>query len=143
MVGIILYTSWNPSSNAFFNEDTNIPIEIEVDFPESIVSRAIEFCYGKIDGIQGFEDELIEFAEKYSIKGLKEACFESYETQDVTIENICPLASAAFKYNLPSLKQDCLYFIIGSNVEISHEKLSELPVEFLVFIAKKYIARFS
>uniref|UniRef100_A0A914QNJ8 BTB/POZ domain-containing protein n=1 Tax=Panagrolaimus davidi TaxID=227884 RepID=A0A914QNJ8_9BILA len=143
MVVTILYTSWNPSSNAFFNESNDIPIEIEVDFPESIVSRAIEFCYGKIDGIQGFEDGLIEFAEKYSIKSLKEACFESYETQDVTIEKLCPLASAAFKYNLRSLKHDCLDFIIVSNVDISHEKLSELPVEFLVFIAKKYIARFS
>uniref|UniRef100_A0A914NYF6 BTB domain-containing protein n=1 Tax=Panagrolaimus davidi TaxID=227884 RepID=A0A914NYF6_9BILA len=62
----ILFT-FSDIFEAFFNESNDIPIEIEVDFPESIVSRAIEFCYGKTDGIHGFEEELIEFAEKYSI----------------------------------------------------------------------------
>uniref|UniRef100_A0A914PCV6 BTB domain-containing protein n=1 Tax=Panagrolaimus davidi TaxID=227884 RepID=A0A914PCV6_9BILA len=68
----ILFT-FSDIFEAFFNssDNSNIPIEIEVDFPESLVSRAIEFCYGKFDIIQGFEEELIKFAEKYSIKGLK------------------------------------------------------------------------
>uniref|UniRef100_A0A914PHQ5 BTB domain-containing protein n=1 Tax=Panagrolaimus davidi TaxID=227884 RepID=A0A914PHQ5_9BILA len=129
----ILFT-FSDIFEAFFNSsnNSNIPIEIEIDFPESIVSRAIKFCYGKIDRIQGFEEELIEFAEKYSIKGLKKACLKSLMNQILTTENISVFVKIAFEQNYTALKQKCLKFIIKNKAEIGAEKLSKLPIEILV-----------
>lgn len=56
---------------ALFDQSANLPVDIEVDFSEAIVTQALQFCYGKTDDFQNIENEILKFAEKYGIKGLK------------------------------------------------------------------------
>uniref|UniRef100_A0A914QF81 Uncharacterized protein n=1 Tax=Panagrolaimus davidi TaxID=227884 RepID=A0A914QF81_9BILA len=111
---------------------SEIPIEIDVDFSETTVNRAIQFCYGKIDGIKNYENDLIKFADKYGIKGLKKACLQSLKDQILNVENVCEIVEIAFEQNYALLKQKCLKFIIQKKAELGSEKLSKLPNEILV-----------
>uniref|UniRef100_A0A914QFB8 BTB domain-containing protein n=1 Tax=Panagrolaimus davidi TaxID=227884 RepID=A0A914QFB8_9BILA len=117
---------------AFFDQSSEIPIEIDVDFSETIVNRAIQFCYGKIDGIKNYENDLIKFADKYGIKGLKKSCLHSLKDQNLTTENVCETVKTAFEQNYTLLKQKCLKFIFQKKGEFGSEKLSKLPNEILV-----------
>uniref|UniRef100_A0A914PD07 BTB domain-containing protein n=1 Tax=Panagrolaimus davidi TaxID=227884 RepID=A0A914PD07_9BILA len=117
---------------AFFDQSSEIPIEIDFDFSETIVNRAIQFCYDKIDGIKNYENDLIKFADKYVIKGLKKACLQSLKDQILTTENVCEVVKVAFEQNYTLLKQKCLKFIIEKKAELGSEKLSKLPMEILV-----------
>uniref|UniRef100_A0A914P9N0 BTB domain-containing protein n=1 Tax=Panagrolaimus davidi TaxID=227884 RepID=A0A914P9N0_9BILA len=117
---------------AFFDQSSEIPIQIDVDFSETIVNRAIQFCYGKIDGIKNFENDLIKFADKYGMKKLKDCCINSLEDQLLTVDNVCDSVVTAFQYDIPSLKEKCKIFIALNKNNIGAEKLSRLPVDFIV-----------
>uniref|UniRef100_A0A914PI21 BTB domain-containing protein n=1 Tax=Panagrolaimus davidi TaxID=227884 RepID=A0A914PI21_9BILA len=111
---------------------TEIPIEIDVDFSETIVNPAIHFRYGKTDNIENYEIGLIKFADKYGMKGLKKACLQSLNDQNLNVENVCEIVKIAFEQNYTLLKQKCLKFIIEKKAELGSEKLSNLPNEILV-----------
>uniref|UniRef100_A0A914QAM5 BTB domain-containing protein n=1 Tax=Panagrolaimus davidi TaxID=227884 RepID=A0A914QAM5_9BILA len=117
---------------AFFDQSSEIPIEIDVDFSETIVNRAIKFCYGKIDGIKFYENDLIKFSDKYGLNDLKKGCLQSLKDQILTTENVCEIVKIAFEQNYTLLKQKCLKFIIQKKAELGSEKLSKLPDEILV-----------
>uniref|UniRef100_A0A914QKY0 Protein kinase domain-containing protein n=1 Tax=Panagrolaimus davidi TaxID=227884 RepID=A0A914QKY0_9BILA len=117
---------------AFFDQSSEIPIEIDVDFSETIVNRAIQFCYGKIDGIKNYENDLIKFADNYGIKKLKDSCIKSLEDQLLTVENVCDLVVTTFQYDIHSLKEKCKTFIALNKNEIGAEKLAKLPMDFIV-----------
>uniref|UniRef100_A0AC34FLM7 BTB domain-containing protein n=1 Tax=Panagrolaimus sp. ES5 TaxID=591445 RepID=A0AC34FLM7_9BILA len=117
----------------FDQNDSDGIVEVEVDFSEATLTRALEYCYGKMDFIKNFEEELIKFSCKYGIKGLKKACLKSLkDNHRLTNENICDITKIAFDQDYTLLKQKCLKYIVENKDEIGAEKLSQLPLEILV-----------
>uniref|UniRef100_A0AC35GU77 BTB domain-containing protein n=1 Tax=Panagrolaimus sp. PS1159 TaxID=55785 RepID=A0AC35GU77_9BILA len=127
----ILYSQSN-IFKALFDEKPEIPTEIEVNFSQDIVFRAMKFCYGKIDIIENCEGELINFAGKFGIKELKKVCLKFLELRILDCENVCDIVKLAFQHDYNILKAKCVAFLRENKSKIGDEKISKLPIEILV-----------
>uniref|UniRef100_A0A914PGC6 BTB domain-containing protein n=1 Tax=Panagrolaimus davidi TaxID=227884 RepID=A0A914PGC6_9BILA len=117
---------------AIFNsKKSENPVKIDLEFAAEIVEAAVGFYYGQKDVIKGNENELLQFATKYSMAELKTKCIETlYDT--VTTENVCDIVTLAFDNNSDSLKEKCLQILSKEKSKIDKEKLQTLPPSILV-----------
>uniref|UniRef100_A0A914NZQ3 BTB domain-containing protein n=1 Tax=Panagrolaimus davidi TaxID=227884 RepID=A0A914NZQ3_9BILA len=117
---------------ASYAEDSKLPIIINLeDVNSDILFRVIDYCTEKYDRIAGFEIDLIKFANKYGIKGLKEECFKSLQNT-LDLENICDRTIIAFQQGYKPFKQKCIEYLSNNKHEIGPEKLETLPKQALV-----------
>ncbi len=103
--------------------------EIEInDCDESTFREFLKYLYhNEIELNQTLALNMMELAEKYTMKELKTSC-ESFLAQSITFENIETLAQYAEKYELPTLKLSVINFVITNITEIKkgiHLKFSE------------------
>uniref|UniRef100_A0A914QJE4 BTB domain-containing protein n=1 Tax=Panagrolaimus davidi TaxID=227884 RepID=A0A914QJE4_9BILA len=119
---------------SLFKENQESQNEIKVDFPFEIFSRAIKFCYGKVDAVAGYELELILFAEEFKINGLREACLHSLSNLALAAENICGAIKIACDENMKDFKARCIQFLKENKNGIEKQVFDSLPHEVLVEI---------
>uniref|UniRef100_A0A914Q8C1 BTB domain-containing protein n=1 Tax=Panagrolaimus davidi TaxID=227884 RepID=A0A914Q8C1_9BILA len=117
---------------AIFNSKKSVnPVKIELECAAEIIEAAVGFYYGQKDVIKGNENELLQFATKYSMAELKTKCIETlYDT--VTTENVCDIVTLAFDNNSNSLKEKCLQILSKEKSKIDKEKLQTLQPSILV-----------
>jgi hypothetical protein len=110
---------------------TENPDKINVDgFDAKTITAALEFCYGKNDAILGMEGKLFDFANKYSIHALKEACCSYFEDK-LTSKNVCEVVQIAYSNGFDGLKQKCKKILTEKKAEIDSVELKELPKDIL------------
>uniref|UniRef100_A0AC34F8R7 BTB domain-containing protein n=1 Tax=Panagrolaimus sp. ES5 TaxID=591445 RepID=A0AC34F8R7_9BILA len=114
-----------------FAESKDNPTKINVDgFDANVIVAALDFCYGKDDAIVGNESKLFDFANKYSMPSLKEACCSYFEDK-VNTKNVCEIIQIAYSNNFDGLKQKCKKILTGHKEEVNASKLKELPKDIL------------
>jgi hypothetical protein len=114
-----------------FEESKELPTKINIEsFNANVISAALDFCYGKNDSIVGLEGKLFDFANKYSMNALKQACC-SYFEEKVNVKNVCEIIQIAYSNNFDGLKQKCKKILTGRKEEIDPAMLKELPKDIL------------
>ena len=61
----------SPVFKQIFDKKTRNASKIDVDFPEAITRRALQFCYGDEAAVAPADPALLEFADHYNIQQLK------------------------------------------------------------------------
>uniref|UniRef100_A0A914YT13 BTB domain-containing protein n=1 Tax=Panagrolaimus superbus TaxID=310955 RepID=A0A914YT13_9BILA len=112
-----------------FEESKENKVIIE-GFNAKVISAALDFCYGKNTSILGMESKLFDFANKYCIHSLKEACCSFFENK-VNPKNVCEIIQIAFSNNFKGLKYKCKKILIDKKDEVDAGKVKDLPKDIL------------
>uniref|UniRef100_A0A914P3A3 BTB domain-containing protein n=1 Tax=Panagrolaimus davidi TaxID=227884 RepID=A0A914P3A3_9BILA len=102
------------------------PIEIIVEeFKGEIIQAAIDFLYDKTDSIKGIEADVFNFAKRYGIHDIMNACCLHFK-ESVNSTNVCELIQIAYSNNFEELKQKCLKILVEKKKEIIIWQIIEL-----------------
>uniref|UniRef100_A0AC35GRU0 BTB domain-containing protein n=1 Tax=Panagrolaimus sp. PS1159 TaxID=55785 RepID=A0AC35GRU0_9BILA len=114
------------------DETSELPITINIEgFNGEIIQAALDFLYDKNDSINGKEMEIFNFADRYDIQDIMDACC-SYFEESVNETNVCEYIQIAYSKNFEELKQKCLKILVEKKKEIDASKFADLPKNILI-----------
>uniref|UniRef100_A0A914ZE75 BTB domain-containing protein n=1 Tax=Panagrolaimus superbus TaxID=310955 RepID=A0A914ZE75_9BILA len=116
----------SPVFKSLFEKDTINLSKIDIEFDENITLKAVQFCYGNYFIVDGFENQLLEFAKIYQIQELKERCL-SHLNDTVTSFNVCQIIEIAYQHNYECLKQKCIQTILENKGAVGKDQINNLP----------------
>uniref|UniRef100_A0A914P626 BTB domain-containing protein n=1 Tax=Panagrolaimus davidi TaxID=227884 RepID=A0A914P626_9BILA len=100
-------------------------------FDADTISSSIDFCYGNKSAIVRKEFKVFEFAEKYDIYVLKEACCHAFE-ENVCKENVFEIVQIAYSHNFEELKEKCKKVLAENKGKLDLAKLNGLSKNVLI-----------
>ncbi|KAK0083988.1 hypothetical protein PV325_007831, partial [Microctonus aethiopoides] len=128
----IILAAYSPVFLAMFKTDMTESVNKRVvitDIEPDIMDNVIEFMYtGAIDPIPKFNDllSILEVADKYEIKILKELCAENL-SENITIDNVLKILERASLYGVPQLVETVISFMVKKKLQIvALENFSDL-----------------
>uniref|UniRef100_A0AC35FCP8 BTB domain-containing protein n=1 Tax=Panagrolaimus sp. PS1159 TaxID=55785 RepID=A0AC35FCP8_9BILA len=105
------------------------PVKINVEeFNSDIIYSALDFLNGKNDAINGKEIELYHFANKYSLRDLKNVCCNKFDKL-LSLKNVCEIIKITYENYFEELKLKCIEMIRLYTEKIGESELKTLPTE--------------
>uniref|UniRef100_A0A914YNM3 Uncharacterized protein n=1 Tax=Panagrolaimus superbus TaxID=310955 RepID=A0A914YNM3_9BILA len=92
------------------------------------VNISLDFLNGKDDAIKNKELQLYHFAEKYSLRDLKNVCCKKFD-EILCPKNVCEIIQIAYANYFEELKLKCIEMIRSNTEEIDESELKDVPKE--------------
>ncbi|XP_046406324.1 speckle-type POZ protein-like [Ischnura elegans] len=84
----------------------------------NILEKVCRFMYtGQIQGVESFDSEILEAADRFCLPALKQICEESLRAK-ITLQNATKYLILATKFRLPDLKSHAMHFIRENVTEV-------------------------
>uniref|UniRef100_A0AC34FRR0 BTB domain-containing protein n=1 Tax=Panagrolaimus sp. ES5 TaxID=591445 RepID=A0AC34FRR0_9BILA len=116
----------SPFFKGFFEKKTRNSSKLDIEFDEKITQKALQFCYGVDNVVDGFETELLSFAKSYEIQKLKERCLSHFESS-LNPSNVCDIIRVAYENNYEALKQKCIQTVVQNKGTVGKDQINSLP----------------